>query len=729
MSQTQRANIERDTELRFLRGVGPARAEHFASLGLHRAQDLLEYYPRSHDFAPPLCLMEEIHADQTVTVAGEVREYRFNRRSRPPRFELALSDGTGSCRLLWFHGGYLRDKFRPGQRLAAWGKVSQYRRALQLINPRWRTIEGVGDLDRLQQQGEAVYPATGQLSSGQIGKVIRESLDALLATVTEPYPQAFCTERQLPSRREALRWIHQPPTEKHVGRARRRLAYDELFLMELAIGLRREKLRRTQPAWPVEVTQTIDKRIRRLFPFLLTEDQDKVIAEVCEDMARGEPMNRLVQGDVGSGKTVVALYAALLTVAHHRQVAIMAPTEILAEQHFLSIERYLRHSRVRRVLVQGGLTGRKRTELMEQIGRGEIDIVVGTQALLQRDVAFKSLALVVVDEQHKFGVRQRHGIRGKDVAPHYLVMTATPIPRTLAMTVFGDLEVSTIEHLPPGRRPVVTRWVPQEKLGEAYESIRERIEQGEQAYFVYPRVEEAAESDKAEATESVAGVDRPAAAATGGFSEGNGGSDNGRIKAALAEYEHLRKDVFAELSVGLLHGQMDREQKQQVMDDFRRKKIDILVATVVIEVGLDVPNATVMVIEHADRFGLAQLHQLRGRIGRGSRQSYCLLFGQAATDQARQRLEIMTKTNDGFRIAAEDLALRGPGEFFGTAQHGLPELKIADLLKDTDLLRMARRDAFAIARADPELRQGDHSPLRQALTAAFGDDVGLIDVG
>ena len=730
MSQSDRANLEGDTEVRFLRGVGPARAEHFGALGLHRAQDLLEYYPRSHEFAPPLCLMEEIQPDQNVTVAGEVTEYRFNGRSRPARFELTLSDPTGACRLVWFHGGYLRGKFSPGERLAAWGKVSQYRAALQLINPRWCKIEDMADLDRLQEQGAAVYPASGQLSSGQIGKVIRESLEPLLGRVEEPYPEAYCTERQLPSRREALRWIHQPPTPEHVARARRRLAYDELFLMELAIGLRREKLRRTQPAWPLAVNATLDKRIRRLFPFLLTPDQDKVIGEVCEDMARREPMNRLVQGDVGSGKTVVALYAALLTVACHRQVAIMAPTEILAEQHFLSIERYLRHSRVKRVLLQGGLTGRKRAALLEQIADGQIDIVVGTQALLQRDVGFKSLALVVVDEQHKFGVRQRHSMRGKDVAPHYLVMTATPIPRTLAMTVFGELEVSTIEQLPPGRRPVVTRWVAPEKLGEAYESIRQRVEQGEQAYFVYPRVEEAVEPNKAEETDR-SPSDAKTAAAPGDAGAGNGQDayESGRIKAALAEYEHLRNEVFPEMKVGLLHGQMEREQKQQVMDDFRRKKIDILVATVVIEVGLDVPNATVMVIEHADRFGLAQLHQLRGRIGRGTRQSYCLLFGQAATEQARQRLEIMTKTNDGFRIAAEDLALRGPGEFFGTAQHGLPELKIADLLKDSDLLRMARRDAFAIARADVELQQADHGPLRQALQRAFGEDVGLIDVG
>ena len=363
---------------------------------------------------------------------------------------------------------------------------------------------------------------------------------------------------------------------------------------------------------------------------------------------------------------------------------------------------------MRRILLTGGLTGGKRAELLRQIRQGEYDIVVGTQALLQQDVEFNNLALVVVDEQHKFGVRQRERIRskgqgpeGKEVAPHYLVMTATPIPRTLALTVFGDLEVSTIEHLPPGRRAIGTFWYPPEKLPDAYEFIRKNVKQGQQAYFVYPRVAE-------ETSEDFLGD---------------------QLKAATAEQETLQAEIFPEFKVSLLHGQMDRELKQQIMDDFRRRKIDILVATIVIEVGIDVPNATIMVIEHAERFGLAQLHQLRGRIGRGKQQSYCLLFGEAGTETAQQRLEIMTQTSDGFRIAEEDLRIRGPGEFFGTAQHGLPKLKIANLLEDMDILQKSRRDAFALAKTDPELKATENQPLRRALVETFGEDLILGDVG
>lgn len=713
MSQTSSGELNSTDEVRFLPGVGPRRAETFAQLQVRTIGDLLEYYPRSHEFLPPLCLMDELEVDQNVTVAGQVATTRFNTRSRPARFEMSLRDANGQCRLIWFHGGYLRDKFLPGDMIAAWGKVSRYKESLQLVNPQWLKISGMEELTAAEQTGRAVYPACSELATGQIARIICQSLPDMLKTVQERYDEPFCTARDLPSRRDALQWIHSPPTADHIPKARRRLVYDEFFLMELAIALRREQNRQNQPAYPLQATDRLDPRIRQLFPFDLTEDQNKVIAEICLDLARSEPMNRLLQGDVGSGKTVVALYAALLAVGYHKQVAIMTPTEILAEQHFLSLERYLAHSRVNRILLTGGITGKARAELLGRIASGEIDLVVGTQALLQRDVVFNELALVVIDEQHKFGVQQRAGIRGKDVAPHCLVMTATPIPRTLAITVFGDLEVSTIEHLPPGRREVTTRWVQNDKLPEAYEFIRNKIRRGQQAYFVYPRVEEANLPEDALATEEFT----PQAYAAG------------QLKAAVAEHKFLQTEVFPEFNVGLLHGQMERTEKAQTMEAFRAGKIHILVATVVIEVGVDVPNATIMVIEHADRFGLAQLHQLRGRIGRGEQKSYCLLFADQGSETSQQRLQIMSDTNDGFRIAEEDLRIRGPGEFFGTSQHGLPDLKIADLLKDTDLLRMARRDAFDLARADPQLSGPFGATLRRALRQTFGDTVALVDVG
>jgi len=446
---------------------------------------------------------------------------------------------------------------------------------------------------------------------------------------------------------------------------------------------------------PMRLTDKVDSRIRKRFPFLLTEDQDNVIDEIVADMAKPEPMNRLLQGDVGSGKTVVALYAGLLAIANKTQVAIMAPTEILANQHFLSIERFLKNSSVKRAIITGGLTGKKRTELTDKIASGQIDIVVGTVALLQGDIEFANLGLTVIDEQHKFGVHQRATLR-KEKSPHCLVMTATPIPRTLAMSAFGDLDVSTIKHCPPGRGKVTTKWVQPQDRDAAYHFIRQRLNAKKQAYFVYPRIDNQVENDD--------------------------------IKAATNEHKVLSKKIFPEFTVELLHGRMKSEQKQEKMERFRKKKVDILVSTIVIEVGLDVPGATIMVIEGADHFGLAQLHQLRGRIGRGQSNSYCFLFAETEADVAKNRLDIMIRTNDGFEIAEEDLKIRGPGELFSTRQHGLPDLKIANIIEDFKLLTFARKNAFDLVASDPMLTSSQHRNLRKALIDKFGEKLGLADI-
>ncbi|MBN1787450.1 MAG: ATP-dependent DNA helicase RecG [Sedimentisphaerales bacterium] len=686
-------NLSLDMKVQFIKGVGPGRAGVFEKLGVVTAGDLLEYYPRDWYFAPEPVKIEDIKANHTVTLAGTVESTDFQFYRKPQYFEAYISDDTGNCRVIWFNGKYLQGKITPGMKLIVWGKTSQFKGQVQLTNPKFRIVEA--EQITAEAFSGPVYPAAAGLSSRQIQKIISGSLERLAGVVPEFFDTAFLKRSNLIERQKAFEWIHNPKEEEQIQKSKRRLKYDELFLMQTALALRRYKNRNFSKALPLKCSGQIDSRIRKRFPFLLTEDQNKVIEEIVSDLAKSIPANRLLQGDVGSGKTVVALYAALVAVANKAQVAIMAPTEILAEQHFINIERYLRGSDVKRVLITGGLTGPKRKEILNDIKSGDTDIVVGTVALLQKDIQFANLGLVIIDEQHKFGVSQRAELR-KDTTPHCLVMTATPIPRTLAMTVFGDLDVSIIKNCPPGRGEVITRYISPEELPRAYEFIRERLRAKKQAYFVYPRI-----------------ID----------------SEDGETKAAIAEYENLSKNIFPEFNVGLLHGQLSGADKQKIMDQFRRGKIHCLVSTVLIEVGIDVPNATIMVIEGADRFGLAQLHQLRGRIARSSSKSYCLLVSQSANETAQSRLEIMTRSSDGFEIAEHDLKLRGPGELLSTRQHGLPDLKIANIIDDFELLNLARKDAFELVEKDAMLKSAGHKNIRAELGRKFADSLGLVDVG
>jgi ATP-dependent DNA helicase RecG len=478
--------------------------------------------------------------------------------------------------------------------------------------------------------------------------------------------------------------------------ARRRFVYEEFLVLQIALGLRRRELRDRRQAPPLPLTATIDSRIRRLFPFKLTPDQDTAIAAICRDLASDRPMQRLLQADVGAGKTAVAVYALLLAVANKHQAILMAPTEVLARQHVHVVERYLAQSRVRRLLFTGGLTPRKRQAALGAIRKGDVDLVIGTQALVQDDVEFAKLGLVVVDEQHRFGVNQRARVRRLGVDPHYLVMTATPIPRTLALSVFGDLDVSTIRQMPPGRQPVSTRWLPASRRDWVYEQIRQGLAQGRQGYVVCPLVESSETLD---------------------------------LKAAEQAYEDLHAGAFHDFRLGLIHGRLQEEQKDEVMERFRRRELDLLVSTTVIEVGVDVPNATLLVIEHAERFGLSQLHQLRGRICRGALPGQCYLFADPANDDAKERLRLFTRLTDGFALAEQDARLRGLGELFGTRQHGLGELSTGDLTADFDILRMAREDAFQIVAEDAGLRRPEHALLRRAVLEKYGKTLDLAIVG
>lgn len=666
--------------VQYLPGVGPKRAETFARIGIHTVGDLLEYFPFRHE-RQEFRTIEHLEEGITATVVGRIAAVARKVGRRGVTIRAMLIDNTGRCGLSWFNAPWMADKIEKGSIVQVTGRVGTYGHLAELANPRLAVLDqDAPPVDESKPAKlEPVYPATAELPVRVIRKLILENLDRWLPLVQEPFAEEFRRERGLPARAWSIATMHRPEDEAAVEKARRRLAYEELLLMQLAVTMARHQ-RRSGPVAPVlQSSRPIDERIRRRFPFRLTKGQERAISEIVGDLKNDRPMNRLVQGDVGCGKTVVALHAGLVAVANHHQFAIMAPTELLAQQHYRSVCRYLEGSRVRHGLFVGGLPAARRREMLKAIEEGEMDLVVGTHALIQSDVRFAKLGLVVVDEQHRFGVRQRAEIRSKGPAPHYLVMTATPIPRTLAMTVFGDLDVTTIDDLPPGRSPVATRIVAPAEQARAWAFVRSRLAAGEQAYIVYPLIDE---SDKVEA------------------------------RAATTECRRLAQQVFSGYPVGLLHGRLEGEERERVMADFIAGRTKALVATTVVEVGVDVANATCMVIEHAERYGLLQLHQLRGRVGRGRAKGYCLLMTSSAGSADGERLGVLAQTTDGFRIAEEDLRLRGPGELLGTRQHGLPELRVADLIGDGALLRMAQRDAGRIIGDDPDLSRPAHGGLR-----------------
>jgi len=690
------ASLELDTPVQYVKGVGPKRAVQLAELGIHAVEDLLLYFPRRFDLRRQVQPIETLRGDEpAATVAGVVGETEYRPFGRRPFLACVLDDGTGCVRLRWFHGGYLRDRIKSGMHLAVSGKASVYKETIQFINPRFQVIWDPAGARLDADELVPVYPASGPIPSGLLAKLVAFVLPEAERLFPRWFGQSFLSKRELMDRPAAIAAMHRPEDKGQWERARHRLAYDEFLLMQLGIALQRMRAV-SRPAHPVPSNDEIDRHIRARFPFELTAAQDRAVGEIVADLARPRPMNRLLQGDVGSGKTVVALYAALVAVANRRQAAIMAPTEILARQHFRKLQQYLAGSRVRTALLVGGQRAAEKAEFLSRLAEGNLDVAVGTHALLTPEVRFRNLALVVVDEQHKFGVRQRSGFRAKGHAPHCLVMTATPIPRTLALTVFGDLDVSVIDELPPGRGRTETRCLDAGELPEVIEFVRERLAAGQQAYFVYPLV-----------------------AATG----------KQQLTAAQDAYEELSRRAFPEHAVGLIHGQMPTRQQQDVMGRFAAGEVRVLAASTVVEVGLDVPNANVMVVAHADRFGLAQLHQLRGRIGRGKADAVCIFLAAARNPIAAERLRVLGETDDGFKIAEADLRLRGPGEFFGTRQHGLPELRIGNLIQDYALLRTARADAFAMVEADPDLSAPEHQVVRAEMIKAYGGRVDLIAAG
>jgi ATP-dependent DNA helicase RecG len=696
MSTFEKTPAERlATPLQFVPGVGPRRAELLERLGLQFVRDVLFFLPRDYEDLTDRREVADLEEGSLQTVCGVVEDIDL-RNSGVGRSILGvlIHAGDGYLRAIWFNQPFLRERFTLGERVMVSGKPKRNGMFWEMTHPR---VVALSEGEE-EPKGELlpVYPLTEGLQQWQLRRLVRSVLEPHVQLLEEVFPQTFLEAHALWPLQQALPEIHFPTSQENLQRARRRLVYQELFILQLGLAIRRALQQASQHAPRLEATAKIDARIRRLFPFPFTGSQEKAIAEIAADLNSPLPMNRLLQGDVGSGKTVVAVYAMLLAVAHGYQAALMAPTEVLARQHFLTFDRLLTGSQVRRALLTGGLATRDRDAILLGVAAGQCDLIVGTQAVIQDDVHFRKLGLVVIDEQHKFGVRQRASLKQAAEAPHYLVMTATPIPRTMTLTLFGDLDVSTLNESPPGRQKVHTYLVPAEKRPGWWDFMAKKLREGRQAYVVTPLVEE---SDRLEG------------------------------KSLAEMHEGLANGPLEAFRLGLIHGRMTSEEKDAVMDEFRRGHLQVLVCTSVVEVGVDVANATLMTIEGGDRFGLAQLHQLRGRISRGRYPGYCAVFADAQTEEARKRLEAFASTTDGFRLAEIDFALRGPGDLLGTRQHGLPPLRIADLLRDADLLEEARRDARELVATDPRLAQAEHALLRRMVLVRYGQALDLGDVG
>jgi ATP-dependent DNA helicase RecG len=668
--------------LQFLKGVGPRKAADLKKAGLITVEDLLFRFPVRYEDRSRLQSIASVRPGQTVALSGEVlsASLQTTRRAGFRLFTALVQDKSGHIQAVWPNQAFLKDVIRPHSQIVLFGKVEYWgSRGVQLTDPEFEIIRGAdsgrntgepggGDVGIHTGRIVPVYERTGSVTTNMQRRLVWDALQQLPREMFDPVPADIRARERWPGRREALQRAHFPDTGTPIDAlntfqlpAQRRLIFEDFFVFQTGLALRRQQNAEVRKALVCSVDDRIRQAARDILPFKLTSGQRQALAEIVADMQKPWPMQRLLQGDVGAGKTIVAVLAAIVAMENRFQVAFMAPTEILAEQHFATLSRWLAPTRHRVALLSGKITAAERRSLLPSIERGDTRLVVGTHALVQEHVKFRALALVVIDEQHRFGVLQRGTLAAKGLHPDVLVMTATPIPRTLALTECGDMEVSIIRELPPGRKPVRTLVKPDSRRADVYELVRQQIQAGRQAYVIYPLVEESEKVD---------------------------------LKAATEMADHLARDVFPQFSVALLHGRLKSDEKERVMRAFASGTLNILVATTVVEVGVDIPNATVMIVEHAERFGLSQLHQLRGRVGRGSHDSVCVLLYQSPwSEEGRARLKAMADTNDGFVIAEKDLRIRGPGDFFGTRQHGLPQLRAGDLTRDVELLEMAYSEA------------------------------------
>jgi ATP-dependent DNA helicase RecG len=732
---------ELSTPVQYVKGIGPRLAEVLAAKGIHTVADLLYYLPfRYEDRLNPRGIAE-LRPGEMATVIAEVRNSGLFHTRRMPIFQMTAGQGRARLKCLWFHGTYLRDRFKPGQMVALYGKVEAGRNGeLQIMQPQFEILGDAGEegasaadpkLAASLEVGRIVpiYESAGQgrLTSRWFRRIIRSVLESMPQTLPDPLPAIVRSRMRLVSPAEAFWKVHWPEEGESLADlqssrtpAHLRLIFEELFFVELGLEFKRRQMK-SQTGIAFQLNDRAREAIKKVLPFHPTAAQKRVLKEIAGDMEKPYPMRRLLQGDVGSGKTIVAFEAAIIAIENGCQVALMAPTEILAQQHYFSARRILESAGYRIVLLTGSVESDRKRDIRRHIAQGNAHLVIGTHALLEETVEFHNLGLVIVDEQHRFGVMQRLKLMRKSneegpeantplhskVAPRgaseppepdVLVMTATPIPRTLALTLYGDLDLSVLDELPPGRNPIVTRRVSDERSAEVWDFVRKQVTAGHQAYIVYPVIEE---------------------------------NEEGELKAALKMYKELSNQTFPDLKVALLHGRLDNDLKEQVMRRFQSGELNILVATTVIEVGVDVANATVMVIEHAERFGLSQLHQLRGRIGRGAAKSYCILMtGGKVSEEGERRLDAMVRTSDGFQIAELDLELRGPGEFFGTRQSGIPNFRVASLIRDRQILEAAKREAAAVvAGPNSEISREEIDRALRHMRARWQYSYGLVEVG
>ncbi len=688
-----------------VRGIGSKLAKRMVKKGIDTIEDLLYYIPRDYEDRRRVVPIAELQPEKEVLVFGEVIKSGPTSYGKRKVYEVVITDGTGYLYLKWFHfkEGLWRNLYSIGKSFYVFGRVSRFGRALEMVHPEI-IPEEAKDLEVLEVgRILPVYSAIEGISDRTLRKIMKNALEDYLSFLPELIPLKYLKKYGYLSRREALRELHFPSSELDLSSLRdgqsifhKSLAFEEFFFLELALAWRKGRIK-GERGISFRVESPLVENFLAKLPFELTSAQKRVFNEIKEDMAKPIPMNRLLQGDVGSGKTVLAFLASLIAIENGYQVALMAPTEILAEQHYQNFRRYNQLLGLNVALLTGGTPPARKREIYQGLKIGHIQFVIGTHALFQEGIEFKKLGLVIIDEQHRFGVMQRALLRAKakDVAPDTLVMTATPIPRTLALTIYGDLDVSIIDEMPKGRKPIITKLFLEHNRDLAYKLVKEELKKGHQAYIILPLIEE---------------------------------SDTLELKAVLTYGEELKKRIFSQFKVGILHGKMSSGEKERIMQDFKERRLDILVSTTVVEVGVDVPNATVILIEHAERFGLSQLHQLRGRVGRSDKQSYCFLLAYKVSfgSEAYRRLEILTKTNDGFKIAEEDLKLRGPGEFLGTKQSGFLEFRRADLIKDYDVLLKARECAFALLKEDPEL--SCYAVLKEELFRRWQDRLKLLEV-